>query len=106
HEAYCQDNDIVCGNVCLLDWPVANIYGSTHLYLVGELLSLVVVKLLATFVLRLVARMLRPIKGWSWADAVSNLPARSCSVAAEVKDEERCNYLGCLTDLFLFMPIP
>lgn len=25
-------NDIVSGNICLLDWPVANIYGSTHLY--------------------------------------------------------------------------
>ncbi|KAI8014711.1 hypothetical protein LOK49_LG05G01715 [Camellia lanceoleosa] len=49
--------------------PIANINNSTQLYLV------------ATFVIYCVIRMLRSINGWSWSDAISNLPTRSGVVA-------------------------
>ncbi|KAI7984090.1 hypothetical protein LOK49_LG15G00849 [Camellia lanceoleosa] len=70
HEAYCEDNNIVGGHICLLGWPIANISNSTQLHLV------------ATLVLDCVTRMLRPINGWSWSDAISNLPTRGGTVAA------------------------
>ncbi|CAL5424924.1 unnamed protein product [Camellia sinensis] len=71
HEAYCEDNNIVGGHICLLGWPIANVSNSTQLHLV------------ATLVLDCVTRMLWPINGWSWSDAISNLPTRGSTVAAD-----------------------
>ncbi|KAL6967995.1 hypothetical protein U1Q18_033798 [Sarracenia purpurea var. burkii] len=69
HEAYCKDNGIAGGHIFLLDWPIANINDSTELYLV------------ATLVLHCVIRVLWPIDGWSWSDAISNLSTRGSAVA-------------------------
>ena len=114
HEAYCEDHDIAGGHICLLDGPIANLNDSPQLYLVGKLLPIVFfisilpliltmflwllitffiyshtyVMLLtsfpATFVLHCVIRMLWSINGWSWSDAIPNLPPRGCVVAAGI----------------------
>ncbi|KAE9463741.1 hypothetical protein C3L33_04351, partial [Rhododendron williamsianum] len=82
HEAHCEDTDIAGGHICLLDWPIANVHNSLQLYLVGELLPILSPSL--TFVPHCVIGMLWSINGWSWSDAIPNLPTRGSALAAGI----------------------
>ncbi|KAJ4828847.1 hypothetical protein Tsubulata_010509, partial [Turnera subulata] len=70
NEAYCEDYGTAGGRLRYLDWPLANINSSTYLYMVAANLFCCI------------SWMLRSINGWSWFNAISDLPPRSSAIAA------------------------